>query len=57
VPDYSKRELRFERFGSGVADAIARARGLGEAGEEHVRNPSSGVWLVAETIVGEDVDA
>jgi hypothetical protein len=48
VPDYSKSELRFEKFGSGVADATGRARVL-----EHLGNPSSGVWMVAGTIVGD----
>jgi hypothetical protein len=47
VPDYSKSEFRFERYSAGVADAIRRAREL-----EHLSNPSSGVWMVAQAIVG-----
>jgi hypothetical protein len=52
IPGYSKQELRFETFAPGVAEAIERARGLGPHGEEHLRNPSTGVWVVAQTIVG-----
>jgi hypothetical protein len=50
VPDYSKSSFRFSRFKLGVNDAIVRAQVLGEAGEEHATNPSSGVWKVARII-------
>jgi len=48
VPDYSKNELRFEKFGPGVADAIRRAQCL-----EHLGNPSTEVWMVAQAIAGD----
>lgn len=52
VPGYSKSELRFDQFSTGVQDAIARARGLSPSGEEQDRNPSSGVWTVTEIVAG-----
>jgi hypothetical protein len=51
VPEYSKNELRFEQFGVGVVDAIARAQALSRAGTEQACNPSSGVWMVAKIIM------
>ncbi|MFL6141747.1 MAG: hypothetical protein ACJ72N_07745 [Labedaea sp.] len=47
VPDYTMRQLRFNKFRDGVAGAIQRARRL-----EQGANPSSGVWRIAEVIVG-----
>lgn len=39
----------FEKFRIGIPDAIGRARELSPPGEEHQRNPSTGVWaLVAK---------
>lgn len=57
VPDYSKHELRFDRFEGGVADAITRAQGLGEIGEEHMCNPSTGVWMVVDAVIGDGLNA
>lgn len=52
VPQYSKSMLRFADFSAGVPEAITRARGLSEAGSEHVTNPSTGVWVLAALIAG-----
>lgn len=47
VPDYCKHDLRFDRYRGGLTAAIRRARDL-----EHLGNPSSGVWRIAEAIAG-----
>lgn len=50
VADYDKGSCaEFEKFRIGIPDAIGRARELSPPGEEHQRNPSTGVWaLVAK---------
>jgi hypothetical protein len=44
VPDYCKSKLDFARYADGVEKAAGRARRLAEHGQEHLVNPSSGVW-------------
>lgn len=47
VADYGKGSCAdFEKFRIGIPDAIARAKELSPAGEEHRNNPSTGVWAL-----------
>lgn len=52
VRHYDKTKLAFADYAAGIDKAIARARRMAPTGEEHTRNPSSGVWVIAEMIVG-----
>ena len=55
VPGYEKR-IDFERYEPGYAAAVGRAQRLdGDAASagEQLRNPSSGVWRMAEAIRGD----
>jgi hypothetical protein len=51
VPDYDKTCLRFEQFADGVPDAIKRAKKRDPSGTEHGINPSSGVWVLVEKLM------
>jgi hypothetical protein len=53
VPGYDKTKLDFAAFASGMADAIERGRRLSAAGRDHRANPSTTVWRLAATIVGD----
>jgi hypothetical protein len=45
IADYDKGSCaEFEKFRDGIGDAIARAKELSPAGEEHQHNPSTGLW-------------
>lgn len=50
LPDYDKAALQFRHFEAGVETAIANARS-DTTGDEHTRNPSTGVWALVERIV------
>jgi RloB-like protein len=52
VPRYDKRKLVFAHFAAGVDDAVERGRRL-DAGTAVGPNPSSGVWLLVDTIMKE----
>jgi len=52
VPRYDKRSLVFAHFAAGVDDAVERGRRL-DAGTAVGPNPSSGVWLLVDTIMKE----
>lgn len=47
LPSWDKANLKFPDFRSGVFDAVARAKRLGDPPEA---NPSSAVWRVAESL-------
>jgi hypothetical protein len=52
VPRYDKTRLCFADFAPGVDDALQRARSrCGAPGEEHVRNPSTGVWALVQQVI------
>ena len=53
VPGYDKCRLEFNQFGAGVEDAAGRAERLDPSGQDHDRNPSTGVWkLVRQVLPG-----
>jgi hypothetical protein len=53
VPGYDKCRLEFGQFGAGVEGATERAEQLDPSGQDHGRNPSTGVWkLVRQVLLG-----
>jgi hypothetical protein len=48
VPGYDKARLEFSVYRDGREDAVERARALDPTGEDHTRNPSTGVWRLVE---------
>jgi hypothetical protein len=54
VPDYDKSHLDFGDFYAGIADAVTRAKKLDPTSEQYGKNPSTSVWRLVETIMGED---
>lgn len=51
VPDYDKSRLIFAHYDAGVEDAIRRARTNDSAGGDHGRNPCTGVWKLALSVL------
>lgn len=51
VPAYDKTQLVFADYAAGVGDAVKRAKDLDPTGTDYNRNPSTSVWLLAETIM------
>lgn len=51
VPTYDKSRLDFTVYAAGVSDAIKRARDLAPPPGEPLRNPSTSVWRLVETIM------
>jgi hypothetical protein len=51
LPEYQKNGLRFADFAAGLPDAIRRAECLDPTGNDHGRNPSSGVWRLVRRMV------
>jgi hypothetical protein len=49
---YDKTHLRFRDYEDGWAEAVRRAKKLAEPDQEHLRNPSTGVWRLVEEITG-----
>lgn len=53
VPEYDKCQLEFDQFAAGLEDAVDRAERLDPSGQDHDRNPSTGVWkLVRQVLPG-----
>ncbi|MFF4416452.1 RloB family protein [Streptosporangium sp. NPDC001559] len=50
LPGWSKGSTRFADFKDGVGDACWRAKAIGSEGEDHMRNPSTSVWRLVESI-------
>ena len=51
VPGYDKARIDFGQFDPGVTDAVERAEKLDPSGQEHVRNPSTGVWKLVRQVL------
>jgi hypothetical protein len=51
LPAYDKTRLRFGDFAAGLEQALVRAQRLEPSGENHTRNPSTGVWRLINTIL------
>ncbi len=52
VPAYDKAELTFADYAETVTQAIQRAKAIDATGTDHIRNPSTSVWRLAEKIMG-----
>ncbi|WP_163573399.1 RloB family protein [Fodinicola feengrottensis] len=52
ISAYDKNEIRILDFAPGIVAAVKRGQRLAPAGEEHLRNPSTGVWKLVQKIVG-----
>ncbi|GII91814.1 RloB family protein [Sinosporangium siamense] len=50
LPGWSKGNTRFADFRDGVDDACRRAKAADPEGENHMRNPSTSVWRLVESI-------
>ncbi|GIH68129.1 hypothetical protein Mth01_03820 [Sphaerimonospora thailandensis] len=50
LPGWSKGSTRFADFEAGVDDACRRARAIDPKGNDHMRNPSTSVWRLVESI-------
>ncbi|MET9479089.1 RloB family protein [Streptomyces sp. NPDC006638] len=48
VPAYDKTRIDFTRYRDNLDQATARARTLDPTGEDHARNPSTGVWRLTD---------
>lgn len=51
LPDYSKSQVRFKDFASGVPEAVRRGERLEPTACDHRCNPSSGVWRLVRLIM------
>lgn len=51
VPGYDKARIDFGQFDPGVTDAVERAEKLDPSGQEHDRNPSTGVWKLVRQVL------
>jgi hypothetical protein len=56
VPDYDKTRVDFLHYAGGRDEAGARARRLAAEGEEHRRNPATGVWALVDRIASPAAD-
>ena len=54
IPRYDKARLVFADFAAGVPDAIKRARALENGDARPHPNPSTGMWRLAEAMMGTD---
>lgn len=50
LPGWSKGTTRFTDFKDGVGDACQRAKAVDSDGGSHLRNPSTSVWKLVESI-------
>jgi hypothetical protein len=50
VPTYDKARLDFADFAGGIDSAVKRAKDLDPTGQDHERNPSTGLWRLVELI-------
>jgi hypothetical protein len=50
---YDKTKLDFGDFADQVTEAVDRARKIDPSGEDHVRNPSAGVWRLVHRLLDE----
>ncbi|MFJ6696459.1 RloB family protein [Streptomyces sp. NPDC091272] len=48
VPGYDKTRVDFATYRDGLPQAAERARKLDPSGEQHERNPSTGVWRLTD---------
>ncbi|WP_329065531.1 RloB family protein [Streptomyces sp. NBC_01429] len=48
VPGYDKTRIDFRKYRDEMVRAAERAQGLEPTGEEHGRNPSTGVWRLTD---------
>lgn len=51
IPGYDKARIDFGRYEPGLAVAIERAEKLDPTGQDHGRNPSTGVWKVIRQVL------
>ncbi len=51
LPGYDKARLKFKDHAIGLDDAIERSRQLDPSGEDHSKNPSTGMWRLVERIL------
>lgn len=56
VAGYDKAQLDYKDFAPGVVLAIGRAKALETVAGERHPNPSTGMWRLAETIIGDHDD-
>ncbi|MET9529817.1 RloB family protein [Streptomyces sp. NPDC006649] len=54
VPGYDKTRVEFATYRDGLAKAGERARALDPTGDEHTRNPSTGVWRLTDRMARPD---
>lgn len=52
VPGYDKTRVDFALYRDGRADAVTNAQALDLTGQDHARNPSTGVWQLVERMEG-----
>nr|WSY53066.1 RloB family protein [Streptomyces sp. NBC_00886] len=52
VPGYDKTRVDFALYRDGRADAVTNAQVLDPTGQDHARNPSTGVWQLVERMEG-----
>jgi hypothetical protein len=52
LPGYDKADLVYADYATGLADAVARAKGLDGTGTQHLINPSTSAWRLVEKIMG-----
>ncbi|MEV4294274.1 RloB family protein [Microbispora rosea] len=52
LPGWSKGSTRFADFKDGVDDACRRAKAIDSEGSDYMRNPSTSVWRLVESIRG-----
>lgn len=50
MPSYNKTALQFSDFADGVDEAITRAKRRDPSGTAYKLNPSSGVWVLVESL-------
>ena len=51
VPSYDKTGLEFAAFAGGVHEAVRRAEALDPSGADHLRNPSTSVWVLVKQLL------